>query len=292
MGRYDDPNSATTSFSVLLGDAPHLDEKARRTRERTEHGTERADRRRAKRPPACSPCAAGERASRAAFIRRTAALVFPCVFGSGGPPVYAPVSVLLASSRPTLLLPPPYSPPPRSTACSASSPPGGTSFRRWRRRATIPAKPALLDSPPSQPRTPLLGPARAPADVASCRRVTALPHFRHVPPLLFFLIQLNPISPPGGDPPRGDLRDAQGAHRDHIHVRLQHPRRRGKRAQAPASPASPGRTPARPPAVRPRPGRDSQLRAPPGARFSVRTASPASDFRFGNFTLSRSPLLL
>lgn len=29
MGRYDDPNSATTSFSILLGDAPHLDEKAR-----------------------------------------------------------------------------------------------------------------------------------------------------------------------------------------------------------------------------------------------------------------------
>jgi len=25
MARYDDPNSATTSFSVLLGDAPHLD---------------------------------------------------------------------------------------------------------------------------------------------------------------------------------------------------------------------------------------------------------------------------
>lgn len=29
MGRYDDPNSATSSFSILLGDAPHLDEKAR-----------------------------------------------------------------------------------------------------------------------------------------------------------------------------------------------------------------------------------------------------------------------
>ena len=25
MGRYDDPNSATSSFSILLGDAPHLD---------------------------------------------------------------------------------------------------------------------------------------------------------------------------------------------------------------------------------------------------------------------------
>ena len=29
MGRYDDPNSATSSFSILLGAAPHLDEKAR-----------------------------------------------------------------------------------------------------------------------------------------------------------------------------------------------------------------------------------------------------------------------
>ena len=27
MGRYDDPNSGTSSFSVLLGNAPHLDEK-------------------------------------------------------------------------------------------------------------------------------------------------------------------------------------------------------------------------------------------------------------------------
>lgn len=27
MGRYDDPNSASSSFSILLGDAPHLDEK-------------------------------------------------------------------------------------------------------------------------------------------------------------------------------------------------------------------------------------------------------------------------
>eukprot|EP00850_Spirogloea_muscicola_P021070 SM000235S08109 [mRNA] locus=s235:14817:16650:- [translate_table: standard] len=27
MGRYDDPDSATSSFSILLGDAPHLDEK-------------------------------------------------------------------------------------------------------------------------------------------------------------------------------------------------------------------------------------------------------------------------
>ncbi|XP_057530655.1 peptidyl-prolyl cis-trans isomerase CYP23 isoform X2 [Amaranthus tricolor] len=26
MGRYDDPNSAASSFSILLGDAPHLDE--------------------------------------------------------------------------------------------------------------------------------------------------------------------------------------------------------------------------------------------------------------------------
>ncbi|GFH10220.1 PPIase cyclophilin-type domain-containing protein [Haematococcus lacustris] len=25
MGRYDDPNSGTSSFSMLLGDAPHLD---------------------------------------------------------------------------------------------------------------------------------------------------------------------------------------------------------------------------------------------------------------------------
>ncbi|GAX81492.1 hypothetical protein CEUSTIGMA_g8921.t1 [Chlamydomonas eustigma] len=25
MGRYDDPNSGTSSFSILLGDAPHLD---------------------------------------------------------------------------------------------------------------------------------------------------------------------------------------------------------------------------------------------------------------------------
>ena len=25
MGRYDDPNSGTSSFSVLLGNAPHLD---------------------------------------------------------------------------------------------------------------------------------------------------------------------------------------------------------------------------------------------------------------------------
>jgi cyclophilin family peptidyl-prolyl cis-trans isomerase len=25
MGRYDDPNSATSSFSFLLGAAPHLD---------------------------------------------------------------------------------------------------------------------------------------------------------------------------------------------------------------------------------------------------------------------------
>ena len=24
-GRYEDPNSATSSFSMLLGDAPHLD---------------------------------------------------------------------------------------------------------------------------------------------------------------------------------------------------------------------------------------------------------------------------
>jgi cyclophilin family peptidyl-prolyl cis-trans isomerase len=30
MGRYDDPDSATSSFSILLGDAPHLDGKARR----------------------------------------------------------------------------------------------------------------------------------------------------------------------------------------------------------------------------------------------------------------------
>lgn len=29
MGRYDDPNSATSSFSILLGAAPHLDEKVR-----------------------------------------------------------------------------------------------------------------------------------------------------------------------------------------------------------------------------------------------------------------------
>ncbi|CAO2829618.1 unnamed protein product [Amaranthus hypochondriacus] len=27
MGRYDDPDSASSSFSILLGDAPHLDEK-------------------------------------------------------------------------------------------------------------------------------------------------------------------------------------------------------------------------------------------------------------------------
>ena len=25
MGRFDDPNSGTSSFSILLGDAPHLD---------------------------------------------------------------------------------------------------------------------------------------------------------------------------------------------------------------------------------------------------------------------------
>lgn len=25
MGRYDDPNSGTSSFSILLGDAAHLD---------------------------------------------------------------------------------------------------------------------------------------------------------------------------------------------------------------------------------------------------------------------------
>lgn len=25
MGRYEDPNSGTSSFSILLGDAPHLD---------------------------------------------------------------------------------------------------------------------------------------------------------------------------------------------------------------------------------------------------------------------------
>ena len=25
MGRYDDPNSGTSSFSMLLGNAPHLD---------------------------------------------------------------------------------------------------------------------------------------------------------------------------------------------------------------------------------------------------------------------------
>ena len=29
MGRYDDPNSATSSFSILLGPAPHLDKQAR-----------------------------------------------------------------------------------------------------------------------------------------------------------------------------------------------------------------------------------------------------------------------
>jgi cyclophilin family peptidyl-prolyl cis-trans isomerase len=29
MGRYDDPNSATSSFSILLGPAPHLDHQAR-----------------------------------------------------------------------------------------------------------------------------------------------------------------------------------------------------------------------------------------------------------------------
>ena len=27
MARYDDPNSGTSSFSILLGDAPHLDRK-------------------------------------------------------------------------------------------------------------------------------------------------------------------------------------------------------------------------------------------------------------------------
>jgi len=31
MGRYDDPNSATSSFSILLGPAPHLDNKVRMT---------------------------------------------------------------------------------------------------------------------------------------------------------------------------------------------------------------------------------------------------------------------